>query len=64
MKTYDLDFLKAKRQSLSAKCWKAIQAKDRAERMLENLKKNKNLWNQLCKAEGLSPDGDIGDWMA
>lgn len=64
MKIYSVEFLKAKRESLSAKVWKATLARERAAKMLENLQKNKNLWNQFCAANGTSTDSDIGDWMA
>jgi len=64
MKVYSVEFLKAKRDSLSAKVWKATQARERAAKMLENLQNNKNLWKQFCEVNGISTDSDIGDWMA
>lgn len=64
MKIYSPELLKKKCSSLRAKVSKAIQAKDRADSMLQNLQKNKNLWKQFCEVNGCNEFSDIGDWMA
>ena len=64
MKTYTTEYLKAKCASLRSKVGKAVLAKERAQRMLENIQKNGNLWRQFCAANGTSQQSDIYDWMA
>lgn len=63
MKKYTDEQIDKKYESLTKKTRKAWDARNRAESMLENLKKNKNLWKQMAEKHGFVESSNIGDWM-
>jgi len=64
MKTYSKETLEKKYQSLRKKVRKASDARNRAESMLDNLQKNKNLWKQMSDHCGFALSSNLCDWMA
>ena len=62
MKTYSKEELEKKDSIIQVKFNKYHLARQKAEKSLIKLQKNKNLWKQYCKQFGVSETSNFGDW--
>jgi ferric-dicitrate binding protein FerR (iron transport regulator) len=54
---------KLKFQQLTNAAYRAAQARDRFEQLLEKAKENKAAWERMCQVTGVSKNSEAGDWM-
>ena len=64
MKIYTDEELKKKYWRLQNKAYRAVRARNAVEKIIVGLRKNKNLWAQFCKVNGVSEYANTGDLLA